>query len=394
MTTAGIKLTDEQSAAVDLAVSGIKTLRPMTKIGGYAGTGKTTLIHAILEAVDTRVGVVAYTGKAACVLRDKGLRGASTIHSLIYSLEEMEERHPVTGKLEPVRRWMRKPHEDITADAFIIDEASMVGKEILDDLTSYGLPVIAVGDPGQLPPVSKHDVNLMDKPDFVLSKIHRQAEGSGIIRLATEIREGGRSFIKNSMRALVSEDVVIAPKTEVRHDPDADVFICGYNRTRSNLNTICRRRRGFTDPVVNGERIICLSNDRNLGVFNGLMGTVVEVGCTHPRKLHPRGREPIELTGYDLMVLWDSEAEPRQTVVSSYGFGSAQVDWEVAAAHFNDMVIADHGYAITCHKSQGSQWDSVVVMNEWAPKIWDQARWLYTAVTRAAKTLALGHENG
>jgi exodeoxyribonuclease-5 len=383
-----LTLTDEQEKAVSLAVKGIKSGIPMTRIGGYAGTGKTTLIHEVLRRVGNRpTGVVAYTGKAVDVLRGKGIAEARTIHSTIYGMVEEEVWDAKKKEMKIVRSWKRKPAEDIPVSGFIIDESSMVGKELLDDLTALNMPIVAIGDPGQLPPISKSDVNLMADPDMVLSKIHRQAADSGIIRLATQIRHG------NGMDGIDSSDVVIGDKTDVRHDDTADVFICGFNKTRSWLNQAARRRQKRELPFDQpGEKIICLANDRQLGVFNGMTGVVQSLLDTGTRKLYPRNASaPITIDAYKVMVLWDGEIEPREMVFSGWALGTGvKMDWQVSSAHFRDLCVVDYGYAVTCHKSQGSEYDKVVVMNEAAPRLWEQKRWLYTAVTRAAKDLVVG----
>lgn len=391
MPTIEITLTTEQQHAVDLAVSGIREARPMTRIGGYAGTGKTTLIHAINAAVGgSHFGITcAYTGKAACELRFKGVRGACTIHSVIYRPHEEIEIDPKTKKERIVIKYGRIPEDQLTAQFFIIDEASMVGKEILDDLVSFKRPIIAIGDPGQLPPISKHDVNLMAEPDFVLNEIHRQAEGSGIVQLATEIRTGPTSFAME-LPALELDDVSVIGKHEATCVRDADVFICGFNKTRHNINHKVRRRSKLTGVITVGERIIALANDQQRGVFNGLMGTVEEIIETATRTLYPRGEDEVEVTIYRCSMMWDGEEKAREIWISGASFGS-DVENSLKIAHFGSgLVLADYGYAITAHKAQGSQWDRVVVINEAWPKAWCQKRWLYTAATRAAKSLVVG----
>jgi len=387
----GITLTDEQQAAVDLVTARFKAQELMTRIGGYAGTGKTTLIQAIRASLNEPLIVCAYTGKAASVLRSKGIDDACTIHSCIYKVAEVLVVDPVTGKKSYKTDWVRKSRDELTAKGFIIDEASMVGKELLDDLQAFGLPLIAVGDPGQLPPISRNDVNLMERPDFVLERIHRQAAESGIIRLATRIRTEPGYY--RHIEALESEDVYIASKGQVRHDATADAFICGFNKTRVALNMGVRQRAKRESMLEVGERIICLGNDRFFGLFNGLMGVVKEIHGFEPKDCYPRNGDKFQTTVYRAMVHWDGRDAPNLTPLSTYAIAREKPEQDAIQAHYASAAVIDYGYAITCHKSQGSQFDRVVVINESAPKLWSQERWLYTAVTRAAKTLALGHEN-
>ena len=139
-------------------------------LGGYAGTGKTTLISELrkkLNDTDPKIKVAfcAFTGKADQVLKNKLITNQtllkkdaiSTIHSLIYRTIE-DERGAVLG-------WIRKEDDEIDFDLIIVDEASMVDQKIWEDLKSYGVPIIAVGDHGQLPPISG-SFNLMSSPQL------------------------------------------------------------------------------------------------------------------------------------------------------------------------------------------------------------------------------------
>jgi exodeoxyribonuclease-5 len=393
--------TPEQEACTAAAVKHIQAGQPTRSIddiltlSGYAGTGKTSLIHLILASLaGRRVAVVAYTGKAASVLRSKGVNGARTIHATIYAMIEEEIVDKDTGKKTTIVSWGRKAREDIEADAFIIDEASMVGKEILDDLIALGMPIVAIGDSAQLPPISKYDVNLMADPDMFLTQIHRQAEGNSIIELATRLRTE-KGFATRGISAMETDDLQIIGLPEVRRT-EADVFICGFNKTRANMNLTLRNRMGFSpqEPFGKGERIICLSNDRELGVFNGLMGTIAGPVTESMTTIYPRGQDPVDVATLLAPVMWDGAEKERITPMSTISLGTAdKIDWGVSMAHYARLAVVDYGHCITCHKSQGSEWDRVSIINEAMPKLWDQDRWLYTAVTRAAKYLSLGHRN-
>ncbi|MEY4562335.1 MAG: ATP-binding protein, partial [Pseudomonadota bacterium] len=116
------------------------------RLFGYAGSGKTTLAKHMAEDVDGEVLYMAFTGKAALVLRKKGCVGASTIHSAIYKPEE----DPVTGHME----FKLNPDSPVaTAGLVVVDEVSMVGEDLARDLLSFGSKVLVLGDPAQLPPV-------------------------------------------------------------------------------------------------------------------------------------------------------------------------------------------------------------------------------------------------
>ena len=189
---------------------------PYFMLAGYAGTGKTTLARHLAAGAGGQVFFAAYTGKAAHVLRKTGIEGASTIHKLIYlprekseeKLRDLErdlaacgEGHPrkavrlrseIAAELENLRR----PDFTLNTDSplrgaalVVVDEYSMVDQQTGRDLLSFGCPVLALGDPGQLPPVRGTQF-FSGEPDVVLTQVHRQAEGSPIIRMSRDVREG------------------------------------------------------------------------------------------------------------------------------------------------------------------------------------------------------------
>src|SRR5690554_3463524 len=152
------------------------------RLFGYAGTGKTTLARHIADHVDGEVKFAAFTGKAASVMRGKGCRGASTIHSLIYRARESGEETPSFDL------WHEAPASK--ADLIVIDECSMVDAELGRDLLSFGVPVLVLGDPAQLPPISGGGFFTDGKPDAMLTEVHRQAQDNPIVRLSMDVREG------------------------------------------------------------------------------------------------------------------------------------------------------------------------------------------------------------
>src|ERR1700741_4644410 len=149
---------------------------PIFRLFGYAGTGKTTLAKHIAEGVDGKVLFAAFTGKAACVMRAKGCSGASTIHSLIYRARESGEQVPNFDL------WQDAPASK--AKLIIIDECSMVDAELGRDLMSFGVPLLVLGDPAQLPPIQGGGFFTDAKPDAMLTEVHRQAQGDPILKLS------------------------------------------------------------------------------------------------------------------------------------------------------------------------------------------------------------------
>jgi hypothetical protein len=157
------------------------------RLFGYAGTGKTTLAIEIANRIgskgNNKVLFAAFTGKAALVMQSKGCTAASTIHSLIYTLDEDS-----TGEMP--RFVLNEASALADAKLLIIDECSMVGAELAHDLLTFKVKVLVLGDPAQLPPVKDAGYFTECEPDAMLTEVHRQAQGNPIIRLSMDIRAG------------------------------------------------------------------------------------------------------------------------------------------------------------------------------------------------------------
>ena len=343
---------DQEAALTRIDAWRFGRTSPYLTLGGYAGTGKSTLVAYLAECWPG-AAVAALCGKAAHVLRQKGTP-ASTIHSLIYEL--------VTKDGPP--RFRKKDHLPFVS-AVLIDEASMIDHVLKADLLSFGLPVLFVGDHGQLEPVGT-DPGLMKRPDIKLERIHRQAEGNPILRLATAFREGRDvPYTWNAPDFRLR----IRPRSEATEwvKPGRQI-ICGYNRTRHKVNAEMRAMLGYEGLVCPGELLVCLRNNRQYGVFNGQQLTVLDV---EPR----RGR----------LITVSVQADDGRAFyvpLAADQFGADML------RHHRDpkVVLCDYGYALTCHKSQGSSWPEVLVYEEIASK-WDPKRWRYTAATRAEERL-------
>lgn len=394
------------------------------RLFGYAGTGKTTITrHAIgelgLEPMDRTGGsggvlYAAFTGKAALVMTRKGTP-ASTIHSLIYKVSEAtpEEIERVTRELESLRGGLRAmgPAErsfaetqirrlelrlaDIhqprfilneqslvrDADLIVLDEVSMVGAEMASDLLAFGKPILVLGDPGQLPPIKGDGAFTDADPDVMLTDIHRQAETSAIIRLATLARQ--------SMPIPYGEHDDFVWKMR-RSDIGPHQFlkggqvICGRNATRLFLNTAMKQAAGFPDayPRGGGEKIICLKNRHDLGLVNGMFLDLSDI----------RDESPLAFSA--LVRTEDGTSVPgRQWFYKGHFDDHVAYDAERLRRDWRDMrglVESVWGYAITCHKAQGSQWENVIVYDDGLGRTAeDRARWLYTAITRAEQGLVI-----
>ncbi len=355
-------------------------------MGGYAGTGKTTLIGILRQKLhkenkNLHVAFCAYTGKASRVLRNKLIEARAlfpndsvgTIHSLIYSPIEDETTKEITG-------WKKK--EAIETNLIIVDEASMVDLFIWQDLLSYGIPIIAVGDHGQLPPI-RENFNLMATPDLKLEEIHRQAKENPIISLSIMARENGKIPV-GSFGSKIKKMSYVEPESQDKVDEllkaynEETLILCGYNKTRIKLNNFIRSSLGFEDKEPrSGDRVICLRNNHAKGIFNGMLGTIFDIKSKDEEF-------------YKAQIVMDGEDDIYQGLIFKSQFGAPEpINFTKERFRLRDHDIFDFGYALTVHKAQGSQAKRVVLFEERFSKMDDEAwrRWLYTGVTRAEEEL-------
>src|SRR5262245_43815100 len=235
------------------------------RLFGYAGTGKTTLARHIAQAVDGKVLFAAFTGKAALVMRSKGCDGASTIHSLIYKTRESGEEVPSFDL------WDDAPASK--ASLIVIDECSMVDAELGRDLKSFGVPLLVLGDPAQLPPIQGGGFFTDAEPDAMLTEVHRQAQDDPIVRLSMAIRAGNPL----AQGRYGATEVVRRDALDPARVIGADQVLVGRNATRRAYNARLRERRGFADALpMAGDKLVCLRNNRRKGLFNGGLWVVKE----------------------------------------------------------------------------------------------------------------------
>src|SRR5215468_493146 len=249
----------EQERALTAVADWLKARdRPVFRLFGYAGTGKTTLARHVADGVKGDAVFAAFTGKAAHVMRNKGCRGAGTIHSLIYRPEGEEDEVPTFV--------LNQDSAAGKASLIVIDECSMVDEEVGRDLLSFGVPVLVLGDPAQLPPVAGGGFFTDAEPDVMLTEVHRQAADDPIIRLSMVVREGERLEPGRYGESEVVRKAALDPARVLA----ADQALVGRNATRRAYNARLRERRGFTDPLPQADdKLVCLRNNRRKGLFNG-----------------------------------------------------------------------------------------------------------------------------
>jgi exodeoxyribonuclease V len=347
-------LTNDQTRAIRGARNVLKN-GGIYRIAGYAGTGKSTIVKEILDG-NSNVAVCAYTGKAASVLNAKGTQ-ASTIHSRIYRWSEKKEK------------FFKLP--STTHSGFVIDEGSMVGVQAFKDLMSFRKPIVIIGDPFQLEPVGDEHANLLTNPNVMLTEVFRQSLDSPIVELATRVRLGER------FNQEVDVPGLRVTRSPIEEPEWADIVISGFNNTRVSLNNRIRSNYSFSSLIAAGDTLVCLSSDRKFGIANGQTMFVLDVLSHKPAKF---GGE------WAIKVRVDDGIE-RTIVVTDVAIGKAKgLSKELRNQYKGSALVVDYGYCLTAHKSQGSQWNSVAVVSEQC-QFWDERRWLYTAMTRAADDL-------
>jgi exodeoxyribonuclease-5 len=393
-----LTLTQEQESAMDQIMRWRANGEWMFYLGGYAGTGKTTLLQEIINRLEKAPICLAPTGKAASVLQKK-LTNASvtTIHKALYkpilpSLAELEDleaqllANPGAEDLkEAIREEKRKLAEEplrfmdnmvkeiAPGDLIMVDEASMVTSKMVDDLQRTEAKVLFVGDPGQLPPVQDTGFFSKREPDAILSQIHRQALGNPIIELSMMIRQGKEIPHRIENAHILKREKSGYPIADLTK---ADQVLTGMNVVRRRVNRGMRKCKGFEGVFpVEGEKLICLKNQFKHGwLINGVQ--CLSVSATRVDELGNRLLSVL----YEGQLLRDLEVY-HHPFEAHYNDRAEEDPW----ASRGQLAEFDYGYAITVHKSQGSEWDKVVMVDDGLfrnrPK--ERRRWLYTAVTRA-----------
>ena len=397
-----IILTEEQQKAVDVVIQRYLNGEKYSVIAGPAGTGKSEVVRFIaakmegLGLEEKDIVYTSFTGKATQVLQKKGNQNTLTLHKLLFV------SHP-----KPNGGYVNIPVTSIPYRLVFIDEISMAPKSLIQRLASYpNVYVVCCGDDQQLPPINKNEDNhLLDHPHARLTKIMRQEEGSEIIELSRKVRE------KEFVDYFKGKEVQVIRKSELSTGmlQWADQILVATNETRKAINAQMRGLLGHGEDPEDGDKLICCRNywedECNGGnaLVNGTIGYLkdgyksfvmipgqlnkMQCGCT--RQVDIVNGTFVETDGEEYKDL----RMDKNMIIT----GDKTLDWKTEYAISQSKIYKHllpyeftYGYAITVHRAQGSQWDKVLVIEENFPfNEEEHKRWLYTAVTRAAKKLVL-----
>lgn len=377
---------------------------------GLGGTGKSTCVESIVKEIKGKILYAAFTGKAASVMRKKGCPEAATIHRLAYKpagdppsperLEKLREEikrlyavndpgalataqalveqlknDEVDSKRKGPRFSLNLESEIKYAKLVVIDECSFVDERVGRDLESFGTKLLVLGDPAQLPPVYGQGYFTSRDPDVFLDEILRQELDNPIRKICEKARRG------EPLTYGTYGDSEVLPYGDPRvqaHVLAADMVIVGRNRTRHACNAKIRRLLGRADspaPIA-GDRVVCLRNDHDLGILNG---TQWKVDRCSP--------DMDKLTANIDITSLDDEDRPDTIECETWLHHFLGREDELGAFERRKHVEFDFGNAVTCHRSQGSEWQNVVVFDESKAFRKDASKWRYTAFSRASKRL-------
>lgn len=365
---------------------------PVFIVEGSAGTGKTTMLNYIIKElnIENKVAAAAFTGKAALVLSNKiGFQG-TTIHRLIYECRKDPK------DVSKVRFVLRHRNELSHLKMIVIDESSMLSTKLFEDLLTFNIPIIFVGDQNQLPPIGE-TTSLFSVANVKLNEITRFAKENPVVYLSQQIIKNKRikyGQYGNNV-SVVNRDFINRNKGILLK---ADQVLCGTNKMRNDINRTMRDLKNIKDIFpVEGDKIICRKNNWNRFIeeqsaflLNGLIGTI---SSPIEKKLHNYWNPKLGRAHFDDVFEYDF------TDVGGAVFKDIKCDYDnlVNGSNLYRQIHAEktvdvfnYGYCITIHSSQGSEWDNVILYgDELFGDEENKKKLLYTGLTRAKNKLIL-----
>ncbi len=373
--------------------------RPWFEISGPAGSGKTTVVKHIIQELglsDSEVVFMAFVGKAALALRLSGVNGR-TIHSVIYQISKKYKRDEndkivyLHGKPVLETKFEKLEALPLGIKLLVVDEGGMVDSNIGSDILSFRIPTLVLGDLHQLPPVFGTSL-FLQKPDVILNEIMRQHKDSAIIYLSQLAMHGvpipyGK-YNNGECRVMRRENLTDDMLREF------DLIICNTNRTRDTINWYIRKNIYGIDSnsIVIGDKLICRQNcwdillddpsiDIDIALVNGMIGNVTSI---NRNTKNGSGKLMIDFKPEFSNVCFEDVPVNPSYILSEYEYRKA------TNPRFSPDVTFELGYCSTCHLAQGSQYPNILVYIDSALGDSDYSRkWLYTAITRAQKSLTI-----
>lgn len=359
-----------QESIIEMGVYHLKhSSNQVFEYDGEAGTGKSVVLKEMIRRAgikEDEILPMAYTGSAAIVMRTKGFRNATTVHSGIYHIEKDVAKNDDNVLMNtqfnaPMveEHFVVDDHLNPKIKVLAIDEGGMIPEQMKPHIEKFGLPVIVTGDKGQLPPINAKPAYLYRDDIPHLSELMRQSEYDGIVYIARRARRGLPIHAGRYGNALVIEE------DEFNQNMIAcsNIILCGTNRRREKLNEYIRYRLlniHSTLPVY-GDRMICRKNNWNVEVdgialANGLVGTVV----SYPDVSSFTGRD------YNINFLPDLVQTPFDNVICDYKYltGTVEERRHIKNSPFPTAELFEYAYALTTHLAQGSEYNGGVYIEE------------------------------
>jgi exodeoxyribonuclease-5 len=382
-----ITLTKDQSNAIALVNDFLPDpVKKSFTVSGPAGTGKTTLLRQIKDRLADRTVICAPTNKAVSVLRSKGFEKATTLDKVL----NLSAYNPIIRPPTAQEIAYYQEHEldiptaieeeryskiDNTDGGVLVcvDEASMTSEEQHNRLTNLFQKVVFVGDGYQLPPVEGDAWFQQITPDVTLNEVVRTAAQSEITQVANLIRRRSPEWRTRDWQAEVS---IVS-----RHDKqsvdeallNAGIVLCHKNDTCDLMNLKVRELRNLIqerDPYkpVKDDKLLSWVTDKKTGLIKS---EIYDVAKAYPLN----GGYRVKLEG----VRTDYVDVKKAALIQ-----------QKSDLYVSKLFKMSYAHAITVHKSQGSEWQSVVVLvYDHATKFTDHWNWLYTACTRAKQHLTI-----